>query len=219
MGRWRVQGELVRLGHPIAASTVWHILHDAGIDPAPRRRGPTWKQFLTAQARGVLAVDFVHVDTVLLRRVYVLVVIEHGTPASLDAPALGQHGQAAQQTANEQADNRNDHSTMMPAEKPVQRDRVIEPHRPGSALSCIRLVFSDPVLRTVMGLGWLAILYEVPEGIAAPYATAAGGCPAAAGLLIAAGQAMILAAPLWARLPKQHASDGWARWRRPPPAP
>ena len=43
-----VQGELVKLGHPIAASTVWQILHDAGIDPAPRRAGPTWKQFLTA---------------------------------------------------------------------------------------------------------------------------------------------------------------------------
>ena len=45
VGHRRVQGELVRLGHPIAASTVWQILHDAGIDPAPRRRGPTWKQF------------------------------------------------------------------------------------------------------------------------------------------------------------------------------
>ena len=50
-----------------------------GIDPAPRRSGPTWKQFLTAQARGILAVDFVHVDTVLLRRLYALIVIEHGT--------------------------------------------------------------------------------------------------------------------------------------------
>jgi putative transposase len=78
-GHRRVQGELVRLGHPIAASTVWQILHDAGIDPAPRRRGPTWKQFLTAQARGILAADFVHVDTVLLRRIYALIVIEHGT--------------------------------------------------------------------------------------------------------------------------------------------
>jgi len=74
-----VQGELVRLGHPIAASTVWQILHDAGIGPAPRRAGPAWRQFLTAQARGILAVDFVHVDTVLLRRVYALLVIEHGT--------------------------------------------------------------------------------------------------------------------------------------------
>jgi putative transposase len=74
-----VQGELVKLGHRIAASTVWQITHDAGIDPAPRRTGPTWKQFLTAQARGVLAADFVHVDTVLLRRIYALIVIEHGT--------------------------------------------------------------------------------------------------------------------------------------------
>jgi putative transposase len=78
-GHRRVQGELIRLGHPIAASTVWKILHSAGIDPAPRRTGPTWKQFLTAQARGLLAADFVHVDTVLLRRLYALIVIEHGT--------------------------------------------------------------------------------------------------------------------------------------------
>jgi putative transposase len=78
-GHRRVQGELVRLGQRIAASTVWQILHDAGIGPAPRRSGPTWKQFLTAQARGILAADFVHVDTVLLRRVYALIVIGHGT--------------------------------------------------------------------------------------------------------------------------------------------
>ena len=63
-GRRRVQGELVRLGHQIAASTVWQILHDAGIDPVPRRAGTTWKQFLAAQARGIPAADFVHVDTV-----------------------------------------------------------------------------------------------------------------------------------------------------------
>lgn len=78
-GHRRVQGELVRLGHRIAASTVWQTLHDAGIDPAPRRTGPTRKQFLNAQARGILAADFVHVDTVLLRRIYALIVIEHGT--------------------------------------------------------------------------------------------------------------------------------------------
>ena len=78
-GHRRVQGELVKLGHPIAASTVWQILHDAGIGPAPRRTGPTWKQFLAAQARGIIAADFVHVDTVLLRRLYALIIIEHGT--------------------------------------------------------------------------------------------------------------------------------------------
>jgi len=54
------------------------ILH-AGIDPAPRRAGPTWRQFLHAQAAGILAVDFLHIDTVLLRRLHVLVFIEHGT--------------------------------------------------------------------------------------------------------------------------------------------
>ena len=74
-----VQGDLVKLGHAIAASTVWQILHDAGIDPAPRRSGPTWSQSLAAQARGILAADFVHVDTVLLRCLYALIVIEHGT--------------------------------------------------------------------------------------------------------------------------------------------
>jgi transposase InsO family protein len=79
-------GKLVRLGHRIAASTVWQILHDASLDPAPRRSGPTWRQFLTSQAKGVLAVDFMHLDTVLLRRLYALIAVEHG---SRRAPLLG----------------------------------------------------------------------------------------------------------------------------------
>jgi putative transposase len=74
-----MQGELGRLGHPIAASTVWQILHDAGIDPAPRRAGPTWRQFLAVQARAIIACDFLVVETVLLKRLYALVFIEHGT--------------------------------------------------------------------------------------------------------------------------------------------
>ena len=78
--RWgyrRIQGELVGLGHSVAASTVWKILKEAGLDPAPRRSGPTWQQFLFAQAHAILAVDFAHVDTVFLRRLYVLVAVEH----------------------------------------------------------------------------------------------------------------------------------------------
>ena len=61
----------------MAASTVWKILKEAGLDPAPRRAGPTWRQFLSAQAHAILAIDFAHVDTVLLRRLYILIVIEH----------------------------------------------------------------------------------------------------------------------------------------------
>jgi transposase InsO family protein len=78
-GHRRIHGELTKLGVTVAPSTVWEILHAAGIDPAPRRSGPGWRQFLRAQAAGIVAVDFLHVDTVLLRRLHVLVFIEHGT--------------------------------------------------------------------------------------------------------------------------------------------
>ena len=78
-GHRRIQGELARLGHAIAASTVWEILHAAGIDPAPRRAGPTWREFLAAQAHAIIACDFLVVETVLLKRLHVLVFIEHGT--------------------------------------------------------------------------------------------------------------------------------------------
>ena len=78
-GHRRIHGELMKLGVTVAPSTVWEIPHAAGIDPAPRRSGPGWRQFLHAQAAGIVAVDFLHVDTVLLKRIYVLVFIEHGT--------------------------------------------------------------------------------------------------------------------------------------------
>jgi putative transposase len=71
-GYRRIHGELTRLGHKVAPSTVWLLLKRAGIDPAPRRAGVTWRQFLSAQAKGILACDFFHVDTVLLKRLYVL---------------------------------------------------------------------------------------------------------------------------------------------------
>ena len=78
-GHRRIHGELTKLGVTVAPSTVWEILHAAGIDPAPRRSGPSWRQFLRAQGAGIIAVDFLHVDAVLLKRLYVLVFIEHGT--------------------------------------------------------------------------------------------------------------------------------------------
>src|SRR3954447_26836892 len=78
-GHRRIQGELVGLGYQVAASTVWKTLHRAGIDPAPRRSGPTWKQFLTAQAETMLACDFFTVDTVLFKRIYVLFFLQIAT--------------------------------------------------------------------------------------------------------------------------------------------
>jgi putative transposase len=78
-GYRRIHGELTKLGLTIAPSTIYEILRAAGIDPAPRRDGPTWRQFLHAQAAGILAADFLHVDTVTLTRLYVLVFVEHGT--------------------------------------------------------------------------------------------------------------------------------------------
>jgi transposase len=75
-GHRRIHGELVGLGHRIAASTVWKILHRSGISPAPNRAGPTWKEFLTAQAHTIVACDFFTIDTVLLKRIYVLFFLE-----------------------------------------------------------------------------------------------------------------------------------------------
>jgi putative transposase len=64
------------LDYRVSASTLWKILHTAGIDPAPRRNGPTRTQFLTDQAKAILACDFSHVDTIGLKRAYVLFVMQ-----------------------------------------------------------------------------------------------------------------------------------------------
>ena len=78
-GHRRIHGELAKLGVTVAPSTVWEILHAAGAGPAPRRPGPTWRQSCTPRPPGSSRPDFLHVDTVLLQRLYVLVFIEHGT--------------------------------------------------------------------------------------------------------------------------------------------
>ena len=67
-GYQRIAGELLGLGHRLSPTTVRTILRHAGLPPAPRRTGPSWRQFLTAQARGILAVDFLHIDTILCKR-------------------------------------------------------------------------------------------------------------------------------------------------------
>lgn len=77
--RWgylRIVGELKKLGVTVSKGSVATVLRLHGLPPAPRRAGPTWTEFLRAQAKGIVATDFFTVDTVRLRRYYVLFVIE-----------------------------------------------------------------------------------------------------------------------------------------------
>jgi transposase len=78
-GYRRIHGELAGLGVKIAASTVREILKNAGIHPAPRRAGATWRQFLRSQAEAILACDFFTADLLDGTQAYVLAVIEHAT--------------------------------------------------------------------------------------------------------------------------------------------
>jgi putative transposase len=79
--RWgyqRIRGELLKLGVRVSATTIATLLRRRGLGPAPRR-GPTWGEFLRSQAAGILACDFLTVETIRLKTLYVLVWIELGT--------------------------------------------------------------------------------------------------------------------------------------------
>jgi len=97
-GYRRVHGELAGLGYRVGASTVWRILTVAGLEPAPRRTGPSWREFLTAQADGILAWDLFCLETVALTRLYGFFVAEHasrrvlilGVPGAPDGEWLAQ---------------------------------------------------------------------------------------------------------------------------------
>ncbi len=74
-GYFRIRGELLKLGHRVAATTIRSVLLDAGVPPSGRRSQLTWKQFLTAHAETLVAADFFSVETIFFRRLYVLIYV------------------------------------------------------------------------------------------------------------------------------------------------
>jgi transposase InsO family protein len=106
-GGVRTQGEL-KLGVRVGATSVRRVLRRHGLGPPPRR-GPTWTEFLRAQAKGIFTTDFFTVDTVLFKRLYVLFALEHATRRAhllgiTEHPGIGFVTQAARELAGELAE-------------------------------------------------------------------------------------------------------------------
>jgi putative transposase len=112
--RWgcvRIQGELRKLGIGVGATTIRTLLRRHELGPAPRRTGPSWAEFLSAQAHGIIACDFFTVETVWLRTLYVLFWIEHGS-RRVHLAGVTAHPDCAwvtQQARNQAIDERLEH--------------------------------------------------------------------------------------------------------------
>jgi hypothetical protein len=98
----RIRGELLKLGHQVASTTIRSVLIAAGIPPSPRRAGLSWRLFLAAHAQTLVAADFFSVDTIFFKRLYVLIYVHLATRRVLLAGCTVNPNQAwmAQQARN-----------------------------------------------------------------------------------------------------------------------
>ena len=140
-GYRRVHGELAALGVTVAPSTVWQILKDAGIDPAPRRDGPGCTEFLRSQAQAILALDFFTADLLNGTKVYVLAVIEHG---SRRARILGAAEHPVQSWVVQQARN-----LLMDLDDAGIRARFVLHDRDASFSAAFDAVFQPAGIRAI----------------------------------------------------------------------
>src|ERR1035438_2813404 len=140
-GYRRIHGELAGLGITVAASTVWEILKGAGIDPAPRRDGPGWPEFLRSQAQGILALDFFTADLLNGTKAYVLAVIEHGTRR---IRVLGATGHPVQSWVVQQARN-----LLMDLEDSGTRVKLVIHDRDASFATTFDAVFQAAGIRVI----------------------------------------------------------------------
>jgi len=140
-GYRRIHGELAALGIMVAPSTVWRILRDAGIDPAPRRDGPGWAEFLRSQAQAILALDFFIADLINGTKVHVLAVIEHG---SRRIRVLGVTEHPAQSWVVQQARN-----LLMDLEDAGTRVKFVLHDRDASFTAAFDAVFQAAGIRVI----------------------------------------------------------------------
>jgi putative transposase len=149
--RWgcvRIEGELRKLGLRVSATTIRTLLRTAQLGPAPRRTGPTWTEFLRAQAGGIIACDFFTVETAWLRTLYVLVFIELGSRRIHLSPATAHPNSAwvTQQARNlaMALDDRSLESRFLIRDRDAKYSRSFDAVLRSEGMQVIRTPFRAP---------------------------------------------------------------------------